>query len=126
MLSQFQWMARGVKGLMVLIRSDMWFRGERIERMGLLPEMLTMAAVKAPNLEELTIYNLRGFSGKVLGSVGLLGQIKRLGLGYLELHEGCHVQEIQCLTGLQNLEVGFIQLHYWNSRLCDIKKWWTL
>jgi len=76
---------------------------------GVLVQMLAMAAVSAPNLQNLTIttpYRVV-VSSAILNSVAFLSQIKTLELTHIGIAEGRDVASLQRLSALRSLRVGF-------------------
>ena len=113
LVSQFRWLAKGVVELE--IRLPQKPLDERSlhpdELIGMLPELLAIAASAGPNLRTLSILELRESTGAVLASCACLTQITKLSLGevdFLESESGLGTSQIGCLSNLQALEVrGF-------------------
>ena len=121
MLSQFQWLARGVEELSARLPGDFdpryalaggggedeIFKGklDSSKFMGLLPELLAMAATAATNLKQLSFLDLASSTGAVVESCACLTQITKLSLTEMELGGHISVAQIKCLSKLQALEV---------------------
>ena len=125
MLSQFRWLAKYVEGLEISLpdESDVrygmgddekdWYLKPYLdpsEFIGMLPELLAMAANAVPNLKMLSVWHLSYCTGAVLASCACLTQITKLSLRGAELQQrrecpGTSVSQIQGLSRLQNLEV---------------------
>lgn len=72
-------------------------------RPGMLPQMLSMAAIFAPNLQRLIIYS--GADQPVMHSLAFLSQIKELTLDDWKFPEDNVASGIKGLSGLRSLEV---------------------
>ena len=127
MLSQFRWLAIGVEGLDIRLpdESDVRYANGEVDDndyrlrpyldpsgfIGMLPELLAMAATAAPNLRKLSVFALGYCTGTVLASCTCLTQITKLSLGGLELLDrrdgpGTSVSQIRCLSKLHALQVS--------------------
>jgi len=76
---------------------------------GVLAQMLAIAAVSAPNLQNLTITSSHreGVSSAILNSIAFLSQIKTLELTHIGIARGRDVASLQRLSALRSLRVGF-------------------
>jgi len=79
---------------------------------GCLSQMLTFAAITAPNLEKLKIDWIKDRSGALLSSISFLSQLKKLTINDLEFPEKGGLTDLQSLSGLQSLEVNTEHLNY--------------
>ena len=109
MLSQFRWLAKVVEGLEIRLPDKPNARNPK-RLIGMLPELLAMAATAAPILRTLSVFELRLSTGAVMSSCACLTQITKLCLGEVNLLEregglGTSVEQIWCLTKLHALEV---------------------
>jgi len=71
---------------------------------GCLSQMLAMAAITAPNLDDLKVCTVCD-DGALLSSISLLSQIKKLSIGDLAFPKKGGLADLQNLSGLQSLEV---------------------
>ena len=128
MLSQFRWLAGGVEDLRARLPEDFDLRyamaGEEDEDfdeiydgeldplmfMGMLPEVLAVAATASTNLKQLSLFDLFYSTGAVVESCSCLTQITKLTLSEMELGQDTSVAQIQCLSNLQALEVRILTL----------------
>ena len=123
MLSQYQWLARGVEGLKVWIPDEIELRFAMVDHededgeeyyqggldpamfLGVLPELLAAAVAASANLKKLSLHWLDMCTGAVMESCACLTQITKLSLEYVELDSDTAVTQIRCLTNLQALKV---------------------
>jgi hypothetical protein len=75
---------------------------------GLLSQMLAMSSMTAPNLQQLVIiaHNGVSISRPVYDSIIFFSQIRKLTLIPWEFPEDGDLTQMQCLAGLQSLEVS--------------------
>ena len=115
-LSQFRWLARDVEALVVYDAMKMrchlgdddnsgYDEAAHDRVVGMLPELLALAATDSPSLKALHLTGIQQCTGVVVESCASLTRMAKLYLGNMQLGPNGGVTQIQCLTSLQTLEV---------------------